>query len=98
MQKEIKVALLGAGTVGGGVIQVLKNNAEEIEKRVGAPIRLVKVLDRHPERVAELDPQLTVTEDIKDIIDDPEIDIVVELLGREHPAEDYMAAALSAIH
>ena len=55
MQKEIKVALLGAGTVGGGVIQVLKNNAEEIEKRVGAPIRLVKVLDRHPERVAELD-------------------------------------------
>lgn len=96
MQKEIKVALLGAGTVGGGVIQVLKNNAEEIEKRVGAPIRLVKVLDRHPDRVAELDPQLTVTEDIKDIIDDPEIDIVVELLGREHPAEDYMAAALSA--
>lgn len=96
MQKEIKVALLGAGTVGGGVIQVLKNNAEEIEKRVGAPIRLVKVLDRHPERVAELDPQLTVTQDIKYIIDDPEIDIVVELLGREHPAEDYMAAALSA--
>lgn len=96
MSKEIKIGLLGAGNVGGGVILVLKNNAPEIEKRVGAPVKIVKVLARHPEKVKELDPSLAVTDNIDDIINDKEIDIVVELIGREDPAKDYIARALAA--
>ena len=96
MNREIKVGLLGAGNVGGGVILVLKNNALEIEKRVGMPVRIVKVLARHPEKVEALDASLAVTDNIDDIINDPEIDIVVELIGREDPAKEYIARSLAA--
>jgi len=96
MHNEVKVGLLGAGTVGGGVILVLKNNANEIEKRVGVPVRIVKVFARNPEKVAELDRSLAVTDNVDDILNDPEIDIVIELIGREDPAKDYIAQALAA--
>jgi len=96
MHNEVKIGLLGAGTVGGGVILVLKNNAKEIEKRVGVPVRIVKVFTRSPEKVAELDRNLTVTTNVDDILDDPEIDIVIELIGREDPAKEYIARALTA--
>jgi len=96
MNKEIKIGLLGAGNVGGGVILVLKNNAIEIEKRVGVPVRIVKVLARHPEKVKELDQSLAVTDNVDDIINDAEIDIIIELIGREDPAKDYIARALAA--
>ncbi len=96
MNKEIKIGLLGTGNVGGGVKLVLKNNAIEIEKRVGVPVRIVKVLARHPEKAKELDPSLAVTDNVDDIINDPDIDIVIELIGREDPAKDYIARALAA--
>ena len=47
MKDFVNVGLLGAGTVGGGVLRVLEDNAEEIEKKVGLPIRITKVLDRN---------------------------------------------------
>jgi len=96
MHNEVKIGLLGAGTVGGGVILVLKNNAKEIEKRVGVPVRIVKVFTRRPEKVTELDDSLMVTNSVDDILDDPEIDIVIELIGREDPAKEYIARALAA--
>lgn len=97
MKKEvINVGLLGAGTVGGGVILVLKQNCEEIAKRLGVPVRLVKVFDRNEDKVRELDPELPVTRRFEDIIEDPAIDIVVELIGREDPAKDFIARALAA--
>lgn len=96
MKKEINIGLLGAGTVGGGVILVLKNNCALITERVGVPVRIKTVLARHPEKVTALDPTLKTTDNIEDIIGDPDIDIVVELIGREHPALDYMLAALRA--
>ena len=95
MHNEVKIGLLGAGTVGGGVILVLKNNAKEIEKRVGVPVRIVKVFTRSPEKVTELDAGLVVTNNVDDILDDPEIDIVIELIGREDPAKEYIARALA---
>ena len=94
MKDVINVGLLGCGTVGGGVINILKDNAEEISKRVGVPVKIKQVLARHPEKVAALDPTLATTEDFNEIVTDPEIDIVVELLGREHPAKEYMLDAL----
>ena len=96
MKKQINIGLLGAGTVGGGVILVLKQNAQAISKRVGAPVKIKKVYARHPEKVTDLDPDLVVTDNVDDLIMDPEIDIIVELIGREQPAKDYMTAALTA--
>jgi len=96
MKKEINLGLLGSGTVGGGVILVLKKNAEEISKRVGVPVKIKQVFARHPEKVKELDPTLPTTASFDDIITDPDIDIVVELLGREHPAKEYIMDALKS--
>ena len=50
MKDFINVGLLGAGTVGGGVIKVLEKNAADIEKKVGKPIRITKVLDRNVDK------------------------------------------------
>lgn len=95
-QKKINIGLLGAGTVGGGVILVLNQNRPLITERVGAEICIKKVLARHPEKVRALDASLATTDKIEDIVNDPDIDIVVELMGREHPALEYMEAALKA--
>ena len=90
----IKVALLGAGTVGGGVLAVLEENAHEIEKKVGIPVQITKILDRDPVLAAELGHKYVFTQDIADIVNDESIDIVVELIGREHPAKEFIVEAL----
>lgn len=95
MKEFINVGLLGAGTVGGGVLRVLKQNADEIEKKVGCPVRITKVLDRNAERMQkEYGDEYVFTAAAEDVLDDPDIDIIVELLGREHPAKEYIIRAL----
>jgi homoserine dehydrogenase len=56
-KKQINIGLLGAGTVGGGVILVLNQNRDLITERVGCPICIKKVLARHPDKVRALDPK-----------------------------------------
>lgn len=95
MKEFINIGLLGAGTVGGGLIQVLEKNAQEIQKKVGLPIKITKILDRHiEEKIQEYGDKYIFTNNVDDIINDPEIDIVVELLGREHPAKEFIIKAL----
>ena len=94
MKECIKVGLLGAGTVGSGVLTVLEENTAEIEKKVGVPIHVSKILVRDMKKAKELSEKYQLTDKIEDIVEDPEIDIVVELIGREHPAKEYIAAAL----
>ena len=93
----IKVGLLGCGTVGGGVVQLLRANATYIEARVGAPIDIARVLVRDPnkERVPELD-RSRVTTDAKAVLEDPSIDVVVEVMGGVDPAREHLGAAISA--
>src|SRR5205809_6305342 len=93
----IRVALLGCGTVGGGVLQLRRANAAYIEPRVGAPIDIARVLVRDPnkERVAELD-RTRVTTDAQAILGDPAIDVVVEVMGGVDPARAYLGAAIAA--
>ncbi len=94
MQNYIKVGLLGAGTVGGGVISVMEQNADVIEKKIGKKIIIAKVFGRDIKKMQEqYGSNYFFTTNIDDILDDPEIDIVVELLGREHPAKEYIAKA-----
>ena len=94
MKEFINVGLLGAGTVGGGVIHVLERNAEDIAKKVGMPIRITKVFGREANQLAAVyGDGYFYTANADDILEDPEIDIVVELLGRENPAKEFIAKA-----
>ncbi len=96
MKDFINVGLLGAGTVGGGVIKVLEKNSAAIAQKVGKPIRITKILDRNVEaRQKEFGPQYIVTDVADELLNDKDIDIIVELLGREHPAKEYIAQAFA---
>lgn len=96
MADVVKLGLLGTGTVGGGVMMVLDKNREEIARRTGCPVEIKTVLVHSLDNINEdvKDFPVTFTDKIEDILDDPEIDIVVELIGREHPAKEYIAMAL----
>ena len=95
MKDYISVGLLGSGTVGGGVIKLLEKNAEMITRKVGKEIKLTKIFGRNLEKMsAAYGDAYEYTTNVDDILNDPEIDIVVELIGREHPAMEYMCQAL----
>jgi homoserine dehydrogenase len=94
-KKVVNVALLGTGTVGTGVIEVLKNNSSDITQKVGLEIKLKSILVRNPDKAAELKDDYNVTNDFNTILADDEIDVVIELIGREHPAKEYIAEALN---
>src|SRR5262245_21906312 len=93
----IRVALLGCGTVGGGVVQLLRANAEYIAARVGTPIEITHVLVRDPEkeRVPELD-RARLTTDPRAVTGDPSIDVIVEVMGGVEPARTLISAAIEA--
>ena len=94
---EINIGLIGFGTVGSGLAQVLYEQAERIEKRVGAVIRLKTVadimVDALPDHIAQ-GGKVTLTKDADDIFTDPEINIVVELIGGIEPAKSFMLKAI----
>lgn len=90
----MKAAIMGYGTIGSGVAETLKVNRDIIAKRVGEPIELSKVLDL---REFEGDPvQPLIVHDYKDIVNDPEIRIVVETMGGVEPAYTFVKAMLEA--
>lgn len=96
MEKFINVGLLGAGTVGGGVIAVMEKNADIIKKKIGKEIKITKIFGRSIEKMQnEYGNGYIYTNNVDDILNDPDIDIVVELLGREHPAKEYIAQAFA---
>ncbi|HSN99969.1 MAG TPA: hypothetical protein VLS89_16870, partial [Candidatus Nanopelagicales bacterium] len=83
----IHIGLLGCGTVGGGVLRLLAAKAEHLAAKAGAPLVVRRILVRDPARarVPECDPTL-ITTDADQIVDDPEIDLIVEVMGGEDPA------------
>jgi len=87
--------MIGWGTVGSGVTQILKKNSALISRRLGTRLRLVRVadLDLKRDRGIRLSPG-TLTRDAVRVINDPAIDIVVELIGGLDPAEELVRAAL----
>lgn len=95
MKDKVVVGLLGAGTVGGGVIKVLEKNAADIAQKAGIEIVISKVLGLDIEAMQkEFGDKYIYTKSFADIVDDPEIDVVVELIGREHPAKEFIQEAL----
>jgi len=93
--KAIRVGLIGWGTVGCGVIRTLAENAELIEARLGVPVELRRVADidiERPRAVAVASELLTTQ--AEDVLTDPDIDIVVELMGGIEPAKTFITRAL----
>ena len=93
--KPVKVGLLGMGTVGTGVLRIVEGHQDDLQKQVGSPIRIEKVLvrDMNKTRRYRIQPE-KLTVNAEDIIHNPEIDIVVEVMGGIEPARTYMLAAL----
>jgi homoserine dehydrogenase len=97
MRKEpIQIGLLGCGTVGGGVLRLLSENARYFAERVGVPLEVRRILvrDLGKERVAECDHRLLTTSPAE-VIDDPAIDLVVEVMGGEEPAGSLIERAIA---
>ncbi len=93
--KPINVGLLGLGTVGGGTLTVLRRNAEEISRRAGREIRVVRAAVRDLEKARAMAGDLPLTTNPFDVVDDPEIDIVVELIGGLEPARELVMQAIA---
>ena len=92
----IKIALLGAGTVGSGVIQALSMNADIIAGRSGAYIEIKKILVRDAKKQRPEVNGILLTDNFDEILDDEEISIVVEVMGGLSPARDYMLRSMAA--
>ncbi len=95
--KPINVGLLGLGTVGSGVARVLLTHREELEEKIGAPVilRSIADLDTASPRKGLTVSELPITADAAKVLEDPEVDIVVELIGGLEPARRFILRALA---
>jgi len=93
--KEIKVGLIGFGTVGSGVGRILQKNSKLIEKRMGAKLTLKRIadIDLETDRGVKLKPGV-LTRRAEDVIKDPEIEMVMELMGGIEPAKTFILKAI----
>lgn len=94
--KAIKIGLLGLGNIGTGTYKTLEMNKAEIEKAAGTSVDIVKILERDTERDRGIFvPKEKFTSNPDDIFKDPEIDIVIELIGGIEPASTFMLTAMA---
>ena len=95
--KPIQVGLLGAGVVAGGVVQVLRRNRAEIQRRAGRGIEVAAVAARDvPKARATLGSEVVLTDDFDALVRRPDIDVVVEVIGGTTRARELVLAAIAA--
>ena len=92
--ESIKIGLLGLGTVGTGVYRLLEKQAEEIKHKTGINTVIDKVLVRNISKTREGIPTGVITDNPDDILNNPDIKIVVEVMGGMEPAYEYIKSAL----
>ena len=94
---SIKVGLIGFGTVGTGVAKILLNQQNMLQERTGIPVILKRIvdLDTTTDRGVKI-PDGVLSADIQDILNDEEINVVVEVIGGENPAQNFIKKALAA--
>lgn len=95
--KTINIALLGFGTVGSGVAETIKRNSQMMAEQLGCQLKITYVLVRHPDKYKDV-PLLEgvhLTSSFEEIMADPGIGIVVEVMGGIHPAKEYIFEALN---
>ena len=93
-QSRMRIALLGLGNVGTGVVKLLRENYEIINLKTGLTLEIAKVLVRDKSKPRPGMEELPLTEDVNEILEDPTIRIVVEVMGGVEPARTYMIEAL----
>jgi len=94
--EPVKVGLLGLGTVGGGTVNVLSRNAEEITRRAGRGIEITHAAarDLNKQRICNT-ANIKLTKDAQQVVDDPEVQIVVELIGGDNLAREMVMRAIA---
>lgn len=95
MLEAVKVGVLGVGTVGSGTINVLKRNAEEIERRLGRKIVVTHAAARTPAKLTADATGIVVSDDLEALVNNPEIDVVAELIGGYEPARSLVLKAIA---
>ncbi|NGQ94285.1 homoserine dehydrogenase [Brevibacillus sp. SYP-B805] len=91
----VKVGLMGFGTVGTGVVRIVQGHQEDLYKQTGLGIEIHKILvqdKEKPRSISGMEDRMTL--DPQELIGDPEIDVIVEVIGGIHPAKEYILAAL----
>src|SRR5947207_3625171 len=96
MKQKINVGIIGLGTVGTGAFRILRENAELIRHRVGVPIEVAKIAVRDAGRDRGLSiPPSLLTQNALELVEDPDIDIVVELIGGYEPAREWILSSIA---
>ena len=90
----VKVGLVGTGTVGGGCLDILRNHKEEFKRHFGIDIELTRVCSRQPEVADSYGLSDIFTTDFHEVINDPEVDLVIELIGGTTFAKEVVIGAL----
>ena len=87
MEDIVNIGLIGFGTIGSGVVETFNKNLDLLENKVGKKVKLKKIvdLDITTDRGVDVPPEI-LSNDINDILRDPDIDIVIELIGGYQPA------------
>jgi homoserine dehydrogenase len=94
-EKLVNIGLLGLGTIGGGVARVLLNRSQLIAAQAGTKIVLKRIAETNPDRQAPSGfDRSGITMQADTVLNDPDISIVIELIGGEHPALDFIKSAL----
>ncbi len=94
MSRPLGVGLLGLGTVGTGVARVLLGKSDALERRIGRPVHITSVLVRDPSKPRGISLEVPLVTDARAVIDDPAVDIVVEVIGGEEPARTLILEAI----
>jgi len=92
--RPLGVGLLGLGTVGTGVARVLLSKKDALERRIGRPVQICKVLVRDLEKARSTNLTVPLVTDARAVLDDPAVDIVVELIGGDEPARTFILQAI----
>src|SRR3989338_7131605 len=93
--RSINLGIIGFGNVGVGVVKILRDRKAFLADRIGLQVNIKKICDKDivSKRNVSVDKQM-LTKNISEIINDPHIDVVVELMGGIHPAKEYIIEAL----
>jgi homoserine dehydrogenase len=93
--KPIKVGLLGLGTVGTGVVRIIEGHQEDLQRQTGSPIEVVQILVQNKNKMRNVAvDSAKLTENAWDIIENPDIDVIIEVMGGVSDTKEYMLAAL----
>ncbi|MFP4244974.1 MAG: homoserine dehydrogenase [Ectothiorhodospira sp.] len=93
--KPVKLGLLGLGTVGGGTVRVLTRNRDEITRRAGRGIEIIAAAARNLDQLGDLDTSgMRLTEEASEVVNDPQVEVIVELIGGLSPARELVLQAI----